>query len=253
MKNQSLPTSAESNSLLTYIQQNWLNNTGISKQSLRRKKPEASIGRISSPVNPSSSIQSYQPVKMSVAQRDALRQPTNGTILYNTTEQQYQLFDGNQWKSVAHYPGERMMGGIVVTIQEQGQHGLLTSISHQITTVHFTEPIEKQQFIAPVSKKQYPMQQFPLCIIKGSHNSYASRMAAHYCVSAGGEMIKEWRIPTLSELLGILQDSILGASFKSGSAWGFKDQDTINWLLIENPLHTNYQPENFYIRLVRDF
>ena len=253
MKTQSLQTTTERNSLLTYIQQHWLSTPGAPKQTLKRKQQGAAIGRISSPVNPSSSIQSYQPTKMTVAQRDALNQPTNGMIIYNTNDQQYQLFDGNQWNIVAHYPGERMLGGIVVTIYEQGVHGLLTSISHQITTVHFTEPIEKQPYTPAIAKSPYPMQRFPLQIIKGSHNSYATRMAAHYCVSAGGELIKDWRIPTLAELITILQDSMLGASFKSGSAWGFTNQDSINWLLIEDAQNKNVQPENFYIRLVRDF
>ena len=253
MKNQSLQAAAENNALINYIQQHWFSNAGSPRQPLKRKRAEAAIGRISSPVNPTSSVQSYQPVKMSDAQRDALKQATSGTIIYNTTDQQYQLFDGNQWNAVAHYPGERILGGIVVSILEQGTHGLLTSISHQITTVHFTEPIEKQQYTPPIAKSQYPMQRFPLWLLKAANNSYASRMAAHYCISAGGKMIKDWRIPTLTELIAILQDSMLGASFKSGSAWGFQHQDSINWLLIENPQNTIAQPENFFIRLVRDF
>jgi len=253
MKNESLQAAAESNALFSYIQQHWFSNAGAAKQSLKRKQPKAAIGRISSPVNPTCSVQSYQPVKMSISQRDTLKEPINGTIIYNTTEQQYQLFDGDQWNVVAHYPGERILGGIVVSILEQGSHGLLTSISHQITTVHFTEPIEKEQYTPPIAKSQYPMQRFSLLILKGANNSYASRMAAHYCISAGGQMIKDWRIPTLPELIAILQDSMLGASFKAGSAWGFQHQDAIHWLLIENPQNKTAQPENFFIRLVRDF
>lgn len=253
MKTNSPQETPYSNSLLQLVQQSWISNAGIAKPSLKKRKTAAAIGRISAPANPSSSIQSYQPTKMTVTQRDALKQPTTGTIIFNTTDEQIQVFDGKGWHSVAHYPGERMMGGIVVTIEDNGNHGLLTSISHQITTVHFTEPIQKQHFTPPISKREYPMQAFPLQILKGCNNSYASRMAAHYCICSGGVVIKDWRIPTLTELIAILQDSMLGASFKTGSAWGFKEQDTIQWLFIEDPQNNTALPENFFIRLVRDF
>lgn len=218
----------------------------------KRKKLEC-IGRISLPVNPSAPKQSYLPCRMSNQQIEQLN-PSIGKIVFNTCQQTYQRYTGKNWQTITHYPGERLLGGIVTYIDNSGDHGLLTSISHQITAVQWTNSFNRTPVSVAEVKETYPMQRFQLSILKGSNTSYAARMARHYCVRASGETIRGWRIPSLAELVSILQDPILGASFKCGSAWGFSDKDTIYWLHIqENNQPTEVNPENYFIRLVREF
>ena len=239
---------------LNKIQERLLSTKKIPKVMLGKYAKKESIGRISVPVNPTTPKQFYKPARMSSQQIAYINNAANGTILFNTSEQTYQRFNGVIWQTIHHYPGERLLGGIVFQIDETGTHGLLTNISHQITIVQWNDAINR----IPVSKlpnqPNLPINQYPLTILQGKNMSYAERMAAHYCVSIQGEMIRGWRIPTLAELLAMLQESILGASFKAGSAWGFKDQGAIYWLQIQDATQLQHgTPEHYYIRLVREF
>lgn len=220
----------------------------------RKRKSLESIGRISLPVNPATPKQTYQPARMSSRQMEAVTSIAAGTIVFNTCAQLYQRFGAIGWQTITHYPGERLLGGIVTYIDETGSHGLLTSISHQITAVQWNDSFNRIPISLFEENAHLPVDRYQLLILKGNNTSYATRMARHYCVNANGETIRGWRIPSLSELLSILQDPILGASFKSGSAWGFTDKDTIYWLfMLENNPQNQQNPENYYIRLVREF
>jgi hypothetical protein len=239
---------------LEKIQERFLSTKNIPKVMLGRYAKKENIGRISVPVNPSTPKQFYKPARMSTQQIAYINNATIGTILFNTSEQAYQRFNGATWQTIIHYPGERLMGGIVFQINETGINGLLTNISHQITLVQWNDVINR----IPVSKLRdqpnLPIYQYPLSILQGKNMSYAERMAAHYCVSIQGEMIRGWRIPTLDELLAMLQDSILSASFKAGGAWGFKDHNAISWLHIQDTQQIQEaNPEHYYIKLVREF
>ncbi|MCX6263250.1 MAG: hypothetical protein NTZ47_01740 [Bacteroidetes bacterium] len=239
---------------LNKIQERFLYTKKSPKVMLGKYAKKESIGRISVPANPTTPKQYYKPARMSSQQIAYINNAAIGTILYNTSEQTYQRFNGDNWQTITHYPGERLLGGIVFQINETGTTGLLTNISHQITLVQWNDTINR----IPVSKlpdqTNLPINQYPLSILQGKNMSYAERMAAHYCVSIQGEMIRGWRIPSLSELLAMLQDCILSASFKAGGAWGFKDLDTVYWLHIRDTHQIqDATPEHYYIRLVREF
>ena len=252
--NANIALNVSTTGLLNKIQERFLSTKKSPKGILGKFAKKESIGRISVPVNHCTPKQFFKPARMSSQQIAYINNATNGTILYNTSEQSYQRFDGVTWQSISHYPGERLLGGIVFQINEAGTHGLLTNISHQITTVQWNDVVKR----IPVSKlpnqHNLPINQYPLSILQGKNMSYGERMAAHYCVSIHGEMIRGWRIPTLPELLAMLQESILSASFKAGGAWGFKDQDAIYWLHIHDTQKVqDTNPAHYYIRLVREF
>jgi hypothetical protein len=80
-------------------------------------------------------------------------------------------------------------------------------------------------------------------------------MASHYCVTANGQMLRGWRIPQLNELLVMLQDTVLGCSFKTGSVWAFQEADKVSWLYLL-PCHgqeAHSSPDQYFVRLVRPF
>jgi hypothetical protein len=239
---------------LNKIQERLLSPYKSPKTLMGRFAKRESIGRISIPVNPSSPKQFYKPARMSTQQIAYINNAATGTILFNTSEQTYQRFNGVSWQTIIHYPGERLLGGIVFQINETGTKGLLTNISHQITLVQWNDIINRVLVSKLPDQPNLPINQYPLSILQGKNMSYAERMAAHYCVSIQGEMIRGWRIPTLDELLAMLQDCILGASFKAGGAWGFKDHNAISWLHIQDTQQIKeVNPEHYYIRLVREF
>jgi hypothetical protein len=239
---------------LNKIQERLLSPYKSPKTILGRYAKKESIGRISVPVNPSTPKQFYKPSRMSTQQIAYINNAATGTILFNTSEQAYQRFNGASWQTIIHYPGERLMGGIVFQINETGINGLLTNISHQITLVQWNDVINRIPVAKLTDQPNLPINQYPLSILQGKNMSYAERMAAHYCVSIQGEMIRGWRIPSFDELLAMLQDSILGATFKAGGAWGFKDHNAISWLHIQDTQQIQeVNPEHYYIKLVREF
>jgi hypothetical protein len=241
--------------LAKVIEMNWRNWISPNKKNLMSKARQEQIGRISTPVNPPVARQSHLPVRMNNNQIARLEDLTAGMVIFNTEEQTYQRINGHNWQSIAHYPGERYAGGIVLEVNEDGTTGLITTISGQNTTVHWKDAFHSIDLkeLNPVTTN-IALQWNPQ-ILRGNHTTYAVRMASHYCVTANGQMLRGWRIPQLNELLVMLQDTVLGCSFKTGSVWAFQEADKVSWLHLL-PCHgqeAHSSPDQYFVRLVRPF
>jgi hypothetical protein len=241
--------------LAKVIELNWRNWISPNKKNGMFKSRQEEIGRISTPVNPPVARQSHLPVRMNNKQISRLEDVSTGMVVYNTDEQTCQRFNGLNWQSVAHYPGERFAGGIVLEVNQDGTTGLITTISGQNTTVQW-----KDVYHCIDLKELYPVSpsvslQWNPQILRGNHITYAVRLASHYCVTANGKMLRGWRIPLLHELMVMLQDNVLGSSFKTGSAWAFQEADKISWLhlLPKESQEVELSPNQYYVRLVRPF
>jgi len=108
--NANIALNVSTTGLLNKIQERFLSTKKSPKAMPGKHAKKESIGRISVPVNPSTPKQFYKPARMSSQQIAYINNVTNGTILYNTSEQSYQRFDGVTWQSISHYPGERLLG-----------------------------------------------------------------------------------------------------------------------------------------------
>ena len=75
----------------------------------------------------------FLPPRMTTDQIDAISGPATGLMVYNTTMNKPQFYDGTEWRNFdgSHYIGERFGGGIVFYESENGQHGLISAISDQ--------------------------------------------------------------------------------------------------------------------------
>lgn len=260
MRNHSLHTNpialdAPGAQLAKVIEMKWRYWISPNKKDSMTKARKEEIGRISTPVNPPVARQSHLPVRMSNRQISHLEDISAGMVVFNIDEQTCQRFNGNNWQSVAHYPGERYAGGIVLDVNQDGTSGLITTIAGQNTTAHWKDAYHNIALkeLMPVPSK-VALQWNPQ-ILRGNHTTYAVRMASHYCVTANGQMLRGWKIPSLQELLLMLQDNVLGSSFKTGSAWAFQETDKVSWLhlLPQEYEEKDHLPNQYYVRLVRPF
>ncbi|MFM9020678.1 MAG: hypothetical protein ACKOOA_05065 [Sediminibacterium sp.] len=241
--------------LAKVIEMNWHNWVVPNKEHRMPKTRKEEIGRISTPVNPQVARQPYLPVRMNSNQISRLQEIENGMVVYNIDEQTCQRFTGTMWQSISHYPGERHSGGIVLEVNGDGATGLITTISGQNTTVQWKDAYHSIELRELTSIPDIISQQWDPTILRGNHTTYAIRMASHYCVTANGQMVRGWRIPVLSELLLMLQDNLLGSSFKTGTAWAFQESDKISWLHLtpgtSQEIHSS--TDQYFVRLVRPF
>jgi uncharacterized protein DUF1566 len=83
----------------------------------------------------SSTTRGFLPPRLSQSQINAIALPTEGLMLFNTTINKPQYFDGTAWRNFdgSHYFGEPYAGGIVFYIDSTGQHGLVAATSDQST------------------------------------------------------------------------------------------------------------------------
>jgi hypothetical protein len=231
---------------------NWVSPLKEIKMTRNRKEE---IGRISTPVNPPVARQHYLPIRMSHLQISRLDGIQPGMVVFNIDDSICQRYDGRHWYTILHYPGERYLGGIVMEINRDGTSGLITTISSQNTTVQWKDNFhrlaleEVNEIPAAVAEK------WKIEVLRGNNITYAVRMAGHYCVTANGQMIRGWRIPLLSELLLLIENSFMSNYFTTGAAWAFQEQDRISWLHLL-PSHSENEPlppHQYFVRLVRPF
>lgn len=231
---------------------NWVSPLKEIKMTRNRKEE---IGRISTPVNPPVARQNHLPVRMSQLQISRLDGIDPGMVVFNTDDRICQRYDGHNWYTILHYPGERYLGGIVMEINRDGTSGLITTISSQNTTVQWKENYHRLSLRDIREVSATLSENWKIEVLKGNNITYAVRMASHYCVTANGQMIRGWRIPLLSELLPLLENSFMKNSFSPGAAWAFQDQERISWLHLI-PANSEYEtqsPEQYFVRFVRPF
>lgn len=210
------------------------------------------------PYNPPAGLlghkENNEPIRMSNKQLALTTEMVAGSIVFNTTDQVRQRYDGKNWTTIQHYPGERWLGGIVVDINETGEHGFVTAISNQNTLVQWKDSFSQSSLSAVENNSISIPHLENWKILRGIHTSYAIRMASRYCVSANGAMIHGWQIPSLDALLLILQENIAGKNLIKGAAWGFQDQDTISWLYLPPSDEAEVSdPQQYFVRLVHTF
>jgi len=259
MKNQLSLTSHHmlnnsSASLLEYLQrkiQPWVNTRQVAGT---KKQLANAAGSIFIPLRAIPPKEPNEPIRLSNKQLEQKKDLTPGLVVYNTTEQVCKRYNGNAWQTILHYPGERWMGGIVVDIDETGEHGLVTAISNQHTQVQWKETYSQSTLSAIEHKKPRIAPRNNWRVLRGIHTTYAIRMASRYCITSNGEMVRGWKIPTLDELLIILEENVAGKNIVNGAAWGFQDQDTISWLYLPPRDKTiDLSPQQYLVRLVRSF
>jgi len=84
----------------------------------------------------SSTTQGFLPPRMTETQRNAISNPATGLMIYNTTANRPNYYNGTKWlnsdgTSADLVIGETYAGGIIFYIDGTGQHGLVAASSDQ--------------------------------------------------------------------------------------------------------------------------
>jgi len=192
----------------------------VSAQSLA-VNTDGSIANSTAMLDIKSTTKGFLPPRMSQAQRDAIVTPAAGLIVQCTdcsTIGPY-TYNGTQWVSMSYKTfkiGDAAFGGIVIFVDESGQHGLVAATVDQSNSIQwqnggyvFYNKVRTDGITTGLHNTEV--------IIAALTNvtNYAARSCADYMGGGYGD----WYLPSKYELnLMYLQKPLLGV-FASGAYW----------------------------------
>jgi hypothetical protein len=150
----------------------------------------------------------FLPPRLTTAQIDAISGPATGLMVYNTTLNKPQFFDGTEWRNFdgTHYIGESFGGGIVFYTDGTGQHGLIASPTDQSAEATWGCWMT---FIGATSTAIGSGQANTTAIENGCGESW---IAAHICNNLVLNGYDDWFLPSLDELTEMYeQRNVIGA------------------------------------------
>lgn len=150
----------------------------------------------------------FLPPRMTTAQIDAISGPATGLMVYNTTMNKPQYYDGTGWRNFdgSHYIGESLGGGIVFYLSDNAQHGLIAAPSDQSTGALWGC---WNTMTGATSTAIGTGQANTTAIVNGCGES---GIAARLCNDLVLNGYNDWFLPSLDELHEIyLQRNVVGA------------------------------------------
>lgn len=205
-----------------------------------------------------STTQGLLPPRMDSTARNAIATPPAGLIIYNTSIEAFQCYNGTAWYSTVHFIGENYGGGIVFYVYDNGQHGLIAATSDQSTGIRwyggtFTDTRAGADGIGAGLKNTAIIiaNQGPV-----DDNSFAATVCNEYSVTVGGVTYGDWYLPSKYELnLLYLQKTVVGG-FTDDYYWSSSENDIYDaWAqnFFNGTQNFHYVPNPAYVRAVRAF
>lgn len=198
------------------------------------------------------------PPRMTTAQRNAILFPAAGLVIYNTTKNCNETYNGSSWVGSSHYIGESYGGGIVFYVYDNGQHGLIAATADQSTGIRwyggtYTNTRARADGVGAGLKNTAIIiaNQGP---VDGA--AFAATVCNEYSVTVAGVTYGDWYLPSKNELnLLYLQKTVVGG-FASVNYWSSSEND-VNFAWIQG-FGTGYQNDDFKfttyrVRAVRAF
>jgi hypothetical protein len=205
----------------------------------------------------------FLPPRLTTVQRDAIGSPAAGLIIYNTTTNGLECYNGTSWSSTAHYIGEGYGGGIVFYIYNNGLHGLIAATADEATSVirwyggSYTNTCARGDGIGAGLKNTAIViaNQGP---IDGA--TFAARVCNEYSVTVGTTTYGDWYLPSKFELNLLYQELNVIGGFTTSSAyyWSSTEFDA-NHVWIQSFINGSQgtddknQPNFKYVRAIRSF
>lgn len=203
------------------------------------------------------------PPRMTSTQRDAITSPAAGLVIYNTTINAFQCYNGTAWYSTVHFIGENYGGGIVFYLLDNGQHGLISSISDQATVTmrwfggSYTNTCARADGVGAGLKNTAIIiaNQGPVDGV-----TFAARVCNEYSVTVGGITYGDWYLPSKFELNLMYNNLGIIGGFTTSSAyyWSSTEVD-VNTVWIQSFINGAQGPDNKnqpnykYVRAMRAF
>lgn len=214
----------------------------------------------------SSSTKGLLPPRMDSNQRNAIVAPSPGLIIYNTSINSIEYFNGLEWINTIHYIGESYGGGIVFFIYDKGQHGLIASLTDLYDRWYAGTYIQTNAFNGTnyfdggyeVDGGESNTSKILTVQGVGDGGSYAALTCTNFSVTIDNITYHDWYLPSLQELnLMAICSYNLGLT---GLEYWSSDEFEIATPNIANTFHTGnlfYKQRDksimFYVRPIRSF
>jgi hypothetical protein len=188
----------------------------------------------------------------------AISSPAAGLIIYNTTKNCNETYNGSSWVSNTHYIGESYGGGIVFYVYDNGQHGLIAATANQSTGIRwhggsYTYTRARADGVGAGLKNTSIIiaNQGPV-----DGNAFAATVCNEYSITVGGVTYGDWYLPSKYELnLLYLQKNVVGG-FGSYVYWSSSEYNAdIAWYQSFYSGSQYYYDKyyTYYVRAVRAF
>jgi hypothetical protein len=205
----------------------------------------------------------FLPPRMNAAQMNAINLPATGLVIYNTTTNSLEYYNGISWNTTIHYIGESYGGGIVFYVYDNGQHGLIAANADQATSVirwyggSYTNTCARGNGVGAGLKNTAI-----IIANQGSvdGNTFAARVCNEYSVTVEGVTYGDWYLPSKFELNLLYQELNVIGGFTTSSAyyWSSTESDA-NHAYIQSFIDGSQgpddknQPIDKYVRAIRSF
>ena len=205
-----------------------------------------------------SASRGFLPPRMTTTQRNLISSPATGLIIYNTTKNGNEIYNGSAWVSNTHYIGESYGGGVVFYIYDNGQHGLIAATADQSGLSRWyggsnTITRARADGIGAGFKNTsiIIINQGPV-----DGNAFAATVCNEYSTTAGDVNYGDWYLPSEFELnLMYLQKAVIGG-FYNYYYWSSNENNT-NFAMcqyFENGYQVQASKANSYaVRAIRGF
>ena len=198
-----------------------------------------------------STTQGLLPPRMDSTARNAITTPPAGLIIYNTSINALQCYNGTNWYSTVHFIGESYGGGIVFYVYDNGQHGLIAATADQSTGIQWYNGSNNVTNAVRdgISAGIFNTERI---ISNQGGGAYAAQICANY---KGGNY-GDWYLPSKYELNLLYQQKTVVGGFANGNYWSSSEVDNYYaWFQsFSNGLQTNLNKYySVYVRAIRAF
>ncbi len=221
----------------------------ILQQGIGTATPDASAA-----LDISSTTKGFLPPRLTTLQINTIASPATGLIVFNTSINKPQFFDGTGWKNFdgTHYIGENYEGDIIFYIDGTGEHGLACAPSDQSTgIVWYSSYVTTSATGTAVGTGQTNTNAIVGTIGAGSY-------AAQLCNDLDLNGHTDWFFPSKDELnllyinlhqagLGNFGGTVYWSSSETGSAPAWRQNFSTGTQF------TYDKPNTAYIRAIRAF
>jgi hypothetical protein len=211
----------------------------------------------------SSTTKGFLPPRMTSDQISAIASPSAGLIVYNSTINKLQYYDGSVWRNAdfSHYIGETYGGGKVFYVYDNGHHGLIAATTDQsptsglpwsnyvsIYTGTTGDGINSGEMNTSISIAEQ-LEYNPTV-------NFAAKACADYSLIVNGVNYGDWYLPSKYELNLLYQQKDVVGGFYYDYYWSSNELDNYSaWFQIFSDGSQTYTPKNqlFHIRAIRAF
>jgi len=181
----------------------------------------------------SSTTRGLLPPRMDSVQRNAIAAPPAGLVIYNTSINAFQCYNGTEWYSTVHFIGENYGGGIVFFVYDNGQHGLIAAPADQSSAIPWCYRSESGSGTVCAGDGlgaglMNTSMMVAMRVNFVSTNKGAGDISDDYSVTTNNILYGDWYLPSKYELNLLFQQKNIVGGFAIAYYWSSTEIDGSN-------------------------